>query len=64
MIGRIRTRYGRTLAIAKQLREECEYNERKRATRGEAQQAIDDASDFVREAGKILAHLLSKENSN
>lgn len=55
-------RYGRTLAVAKQLREECDYNERKRATLEEARRAIDDASDFVREAGKILARLLSEEN--
>jgi uncharacterized protein (UPF0332 family) len=54
---RLRMVLARTLAIAKRLREECDYNERKRATEEEAKLAIADAEDFVREARRILEKL-------
>ncbi|MBM4467650.1 MAG: HEPN domain-containing protein [Chloroflexi bacterium] len=57
-VGLTHPKYGRTLAIAKRLREECDYNERKRATEEEAKLAIADAEDFVREAQRILEKLL------
>jgi len=59
-VGLTDPRYGRTLAIAKRLREECDYNERKRATEEEAKLAIADAEDFVRESQSILEKLLVK----
>ena len=46
-----------SLPIAKRLRGECDYNERKRATEEEAELAIADAEDFVREARRILEKL-------
>ncbi len=56
-VGLTDPKYGRTLAIAKRLREECDYNERKRATEEEAKLSIADAVDFVREAQRILEKL-------
>jgi uncharacterized protein (UPF0332 family) len=56
-VGLTDPKYGRTLAIAKRLREECDYNERKRATEEEAKLAIADAEDFVHEAQRILEKL-------
>ena len=56
-VGLTDPKYGRTLAIAKRLREECDYNERKRATEEEAKLSIADAEDFVREARRILEKL-------
>jgi len=60
-VGLTDPRYGRTLAIAKRLREECDYNERKRATKEEAELAIANAEDFVHEAREILRRLEEKE---
>jgi hypothetical protein len=56
-VGLTDPKYGRTLAIAKRLREECDYSERKRATEEEAKLAIADAEDFVHEARRILEKL-------
>ncbi len=55
--GLTAVRYGRALAIAKRLREECDYDERKRATKEEAELAIANARDFIREAQDILHRL-------
>lgn len=53
------SRYGRILAIARRLREECDYNERKRATEDEAKLAITEAEDFVQKAQETLQKLLA-----
>jgi uncharacterized protein (UPF0332 family) len=58
-VGLTDPQYGRTLAIAKRLREECDYDERKRATEEEAQTAIADAESFVREIQRLLRQLLA-----
>ena len=59
--GLTAARFGRTLAIAQRLRETSDYDEYKHATQDEAQQAIQDAADFIREAERILNRLLSGE---
>ena len=56
-VGLTDPKYGRTLAIAKRLREECDYNERKRATEEEAKLSITDAEDFVHETWRISKKL-------
>jgi uncharacterized protein (UPF0332 family) len=58
-VGLTDPQHGRTLAIAKRLREECDYDEYKRATEEEAQTAIADAESFVCEAQKLLHQLLT-----
>lgn len=60
-VGLTDPKYGRTLAIAKRLREECDYDEHKRATKEEAQTAIADAEGFVRETQKLLRQLLTRQ---
>ena len=56
--GLIDPRYGRALAIAKRLREECDYNERKRATPEETRLMLEDAAAFVEQMGRTLERML------
>ena len=56
-VGLTDPRYGRTLANAQRLREDADYNEQYFATREEADRAIRDAEDLVREAQVILAKI-------
>lgn len=60
--GLIDPRYGRALAIAKRLREECDYNERKRATPEEAQVMLEDAEAFVQQVEKTLPQVLKPDD--
>lgn len=59
--GLIDPRYGRALAIAKRLREECDYNERKRATPEEAQVVLEDAQAFVQQIERTLPLVLKSD---
>lgn len=56
--GKTEARFGRTLAVAKRLREESDYDERKHATEKEAEQALTDAEEFIREVQRLLADVL------
>jgi len=60
-VGLTDPKYGRSLAIAQRLRLECDYNERKRATREEAELVLANACDFVQETKRVLSHLLKAE---
>lgn len=57
--GKTDARFGRTLAVAKRLREESDYDERKHATKEEAEQAIADADEFIREVQRLLEEALA-----
>src|SRR5512136_1238439 len=52
--GKTDARFGRTLAVAKRLREESDYDERKHATKEEAEQACVDADEFIRETHRLI----------
>jgi len=56
--GKTDARFGRTLAVAKRLREESDYDERKHATKEEAEQAVADADVFIREIQRLIADVL------
>ena len=56
--GKTDARFGRTLAVAKRLREESDYDERKHATKEEAEQAVLDADEFIRETHRLIADVL------
>jgi uncharacterized protein (UPF0332 family) len=57
--GKTDGKFGRTLAVAKRLREESDYDERKHATKEEAEQAIADADEFIREVQRLLEEALA-----
>jgi len=57
--GKTDAKFGRTLAVAKRLREESDYDERKHATQEEAEQAIADADEFISEVQRLLEGALA-----
>lgn len=57
--GKADAKFGRTLAVAKRLREESDYDERKHATKEEAEQAVADADEFIREIQRLLEEALA-----
>ena len=59
--GKADAKFGRTLAVAKRLREESDYDERKHATKEEAEQAILDADEFIREVQRLLADVMPQQ---
>ncbi|MCI0476823.1 MAG: HEPN domain-containing protein, partial [Anaerolineales bacterium] len=63
-VGLTHPRYGRTLAIAQQLREEADYSDEYRATRENAEDAIRDAEDFVNEAQETLKKIQVRGKQN
>ncbi len=56
--------YGTVLRNAKELREEADYGDFFRATKEQAEQAFENAQDFVKEAEKTLAKIRARGESN
>jgi uncharacterized protein (UPF0332 family) len=59
-VGLTHPRYGRTLAVAQQLREEADYRDDYKATRADSEDAIRDAEDFVNEAQETLKKIQAR----
>jgi len=59
--GMIEKSYGKMLSVAKQAREDCDYEERIRSTYEEAKDALNNAREFVRKCKKVVEQLVGDQ---